>query len=141
MDKVLQAKELRRALQMYVQGNITEESEMMAVASIYPSWEDLLATKKQYPAKTVFKWGENADGETQLWSFLADYTPQAIYMPDKDISHYKKVGVTEAGVAIWTQPLSAEDAYEKGDVVSHRGKRWNSDFEGKNGWEEEPETH
>ena len=60
MDKVLQAKELRRALQMYVQGNITEESEMMAVASIYPSWEDLLATKKQYPAKTVFKWGENA---------------------------------------------------------------------------------
>ena len=69
-------------------------------------------------------------------------------MPDKDISHYKKVGVTEAGVAIWTQPLSAEDAYEKGDVVSHRGKLWNSVFEGKNvwepgvfGWEEEPETH
>ena len=141
--KEIKARQLRRALQLFVQGNITDESQMMEVADIYPSWEDLLASKKEYPAKTVFKWGEDANGETQLWSFISAYTPQEIYPPDVDISHYKKVGVDESGVMAWTQPLGATDAYMQGDIVSHNGKHWVSSVDnnvwepGVYGWEEQ----
>ena len=132
-DKIYLAKQLRRAMQLYI-ANLEDESVMMEVADLYPSWEDLLAQKKNFPAKTVFKWGANADGETQLWSFISDYTPQELYPPDVDISHYKKVGVTESGVPLWTQPLGATDAYQKGDIVEHKGQTWISDLDN-NVWE------
>lgn len=128
------AAQLRRSMQMFVEATITEESQMMEVADLYPSWEELLETKKEFDAGKVFKWGLNADGEPQLWSFISAYTPQEIYTPDKDISHYKKIGVTEDGTPVWTQPLGATDAYKKGDEVSHKGKIWTSDLDG-NVWE------
>ena len=132
------ARQLRRALQMYVQSNVTEESQMMEVADLYPSWEELLASKKSYPAKTIFKWGTNADGETQLWSFIADYTPQEIYPPDVDISHYSKIGIGDDGIPVWSQPYGADDAYHLGDVVRHKDKIWECtqvDGAGNNTWE------
>lgn len=133
-SKKLRARQLRRALQMYVQDSVTDESQMMEVADLYPSWNDLLSSKKEYPAGTIFKWGENADGETQLWSFISAYTPQEIYTPDVDISHYKKVGISEEGIPLWTQPLGATDAYMLGDEVSHNDEIWVSDYDN-NVWE------
>lgn len=137
MDSLQAARELRHALQTYITSNtdiMADESRMMEFSTLYPTWEELLATKKTYPAKTVFRWGTNAAGEPQLWSFISDYQPQEIYTPDQDISHYKKVGVTEDGVSIWTQPLGATDAYMLGDEVSHKGEIWVSDYDN-NVWE------
>ena len=133
--------EFRHAIQLFIQSNteiMADESKMMEVASLFHTWEDLLATKKEYPAGTVFKWGLNDDGETQLWSFISAYTPQEIYTPDVDISHYKKVGVTDDGYPVWTQPLGATDAYKIGDIVSHNGQLWKctqGDGSGLNIWE------
>lgn len=137
MDSLQAARELRHALQTFITSNadiMADESKMMEFSTLYPTWEELLATKKTYPAKTVFRWGINAAGEPQLWSFISDYQPQEIYTPDQDISHYKKVGVTEDGVSIWTQPLGATDAYMLGDEVSHKGDIWVSDYDN-NVWE------
>ena len=137
MDSLQAARELRHALQTFITSNtdiMGDESKMMEFSTLYPTWEELLATKKTYPAKTVFRWGVNAAGEPQLWSFISDYTPQEIYTPEEDISHYKKVGVTEDGVPIWTQPLGATDAYKLGDEVSHKGNIWVSDYDN-NVWE------
>lgn len=135
-----EALELRRALQNFVKATIPadDEAQVMEYASIYPTWEELLATKQSYPAKTIFSWGVTEGGDKQLWSFISDYTPQEIYTPDVDISHYKKVGVTDDGYPLWTQPLGATDAYKIGDIVSHNGQLWKctqGDGAGLNVWE------
>ena len=135
-----EALELRRALQLFVQSTVPvdDESKAMEYASIYPTWEELLATKQTYPAKTIFSWGTTEGGDKQLWSFISDYQPQEIYTPEEDISHYKKVGVTEKGYEVWTQPLCAEDAYRIGDIAYHIDGLWKctqGDGAGLNVWE------
>lgn len=141
MDSLQAARELRHALQTFITSNtdiMADESKMMEFATLYPTWEELLATKKTYPAKTIFRWGVNAAGEPQLWSFISDYAPQEIYTPDQDISHYKKVGVTEDGYDVWTQPLCAEDAYRIRDIAYHIDGLWKctqGDASGLNVWE------
>ena len=135
-----EALELRRALQLFVQSTVPvdDESKAMEYASIYPTWEELLATKQTYPAKTIFSWGTTDGGDKQLWSFISDYQPQEIYTPDQDISHYKQVGITEDGYEVWTQPLCAEDAYHIGDIAYHIDGLWKctqGDAAGLNVWE------
>lgn len=135
-----EALELRRALQLFVQSTVPvdDESKAMEYASIYPTWEELLAAKQTYPAKTIFSWGTTEGGDKQLWSFISDYQPQEIYTPDQDISHYKKVGVTEDGYDVWTQPLCAADAYRIGDIAYHIDGLWivtQGDAAGLNVWE------
>ena len=141
MDSLQAARELRHALQTFITSNtdiMADESKMMEFSTLYPTWEELLATKKTYPAKTIFRWGTNAAGEPQLWSFISDYAPQEIYTPEEDISHYKKVGVTEDGYDVWTQPLCADDAYHIGDIAYHIDGLWivtQGDAAGLNIWE------
>lgn len=130
---LLQAQQARRVFELFA-AQITDESVMMEVADMYPTWEQLVEKKGSYKAGTVFRWGVNDDGETQLWSFISDYTPVDTYTPEQDIAHYKKIGITESGVPIWSQPLGATDAYSKGDKVSHRDVLWTSDVDG-NVWE------
>lgn len=129
-DKVFKAKQLRRALQLWAQ-TLTDESTMMEIADIYPKWN---SNNKSYKIGDIFSYGVNADGETQLYTVLQDHASQADWTPDTATSLYKKVGFTDAGVNIWTQPLGATDAYNAGDVVEHNGQQWTSDVDG-NVWE------
>lgn len=129
-DKVFKAKQLRRALQLWA-ATLTDESTMMEIADIYPKWD---GNSKSYKVGDIFSYGVNADGETQLYSVLQDHTSQSDWTPDTASSLYKKVGFTDSGVNIWTQPLGATDAYNKGDEVSHNGQIWTSDLDG-NVWE------
>lgn len=69
--------------------------------------------------KKVFRYGTNSVGDPQLWSFISDHTPVAHVTPDQDTTHYKQHGVTESGVAYWTQPYVKEDSYNAKDVVFH----------------------
>lgn len=129
-DKVFKAKQLRRALQLWAQ-TLTDESTMMEIADVYPKWNP---NNKSYKIGDIFSYGVNADGETQLYTVLQDHASQANWTPDTAASLYKKVGFTDAGVNIWTQPLGATDAYNTGDVVEHKGQQWTSDVDS-NVWE------
>lgn len=129
-DKVFKAKQLRRALQLWA-ATLTDESTMMEIADIYPKWD---GNSRSYKTGDIFSYGVNADGETQLYSVLQAHTSQTDWTPDTASSLYKKVGFTDSGVNIWTQPLGATDAYNKGDEVSHNGQIWVSDVDG-NVWE------
>lgn len=124
------AKQFRRALQLFA-ASITDESTMMEIADIYPRWS---GDSKSYKVGDIIAYGENADGETQLYTVLLAHTSQASWTPDTTSSLYKVVGFTDDGMSIWTQPLGATDAYNLGDIVEHNGQKWVSDVNG-NVWE------
>ena len=137
MDKVYKAKQLRRALQMFLE-SLTDESKMMEVADIYPKYKVNIA----YKIGDVFSFGTNADGETQLYQVLQAHTSAEQWKPNEATSLYKAIGIESDGTRVWTQPVGATDAYALNDVVTHKGKRWKSIVNanvwepGVYGWEE-----
>lgn len=139
MNKIFLAQQMNRFVQMSVQSaNLTDE-QAMQIADLYPDW----AAMKAYAADEIVKFGVNADGETQLYKVIQAHTSQADWTPDTAASLYKKIGFTDDGVSIWTQPLGATDAYMKGDVVSFENQLWESTVDnnvwqpGVYGWEAE----
>ena len=138
MDKRFLAKQMNRFLQMTVQSANLDDDKAMEVADLYPEWNPL----KAYTVGEVFKYGVNADNETQLYKVIQAHTSQESWKPDATPSLYKKIGFTEDGISIWTQPLGSTDAYMKGDVVSYNGTQWTSTIDGNvwqpgvYGWEE-----
>ena len=120
MNKIFLAQQMNRFVQMSVQSaNLTDE-KAMEVADLYPEW----AEKKAYTENEIVKYGVNDNGETQLYKVIQAHTSQADWTPDTAASLYKKIGFTDEGVSIWTQPLGATDAYMKGDVVSFENQLW-----------------
>lgn len=137
MNKIFLAQQMNRFVQMSVQSaNLTDE-QAMQITDLYPDW----AAMKAYAADEIVKFGVNADGETQLYKVIQAHTSQADWTPDTAASLYKKIGFTDEGVSIWTQPLGATDAYMKGDVVSFENQLWESTVDnnvwqpGVYGWE------
>lgn len=119
-DKTLIAQQMNRFMQMSVQAaNLTDE-KAMEIADLYPEW----VAKKAYGADEIVKYGVNSDGETQLYKVIQAHTSQTDWTPDTAASLYKKIGFTEDGVSIWTQPLGSTDAYMKGDIVSFENQLW-----------------
>ena len=137
MDKVYKAKQLRRALQMFLE-TLTDESKVMEVADIYPKYKLNIA----YKIGDVFSFGTNSDGETQLYQVLQAHTSAEQWKPNEATSLYKAIGIEADGTRVWTQPVGATDAYALNDVVTHKVKRWKSTVDanvwepGVYGWEE-----
>lgn len=129
MDRVERARQLRRAVQLFLQ-TLTDESQMMEAASVYPAY----AAGRRYRAGEIFSFGENADGEPQLYQVSQAHVSQADWPPDQALALYRKIGFSASGLPLWTQPLGASDAYQAGDRVWHQGKRWESRMDG-NVWE------
>lgn len=114
--------ELRRALQIFATTLYADDESAMQIASIYPVW----AADKQYKANDVISYGINSVGDPQLYLVLQAHKSQADWLPDATASLYKKMGISESGYPIWTQPLCAVDAYNLGDIVSYNGKLYKS---------------
>lgn len=129
-DKIFLAKQMNRFMQMQVQSANLPDDRAMEVADLYPAW----VTMKSYAVDEIIKFGVNADGETQLYKVIQAHTSQENWTPDTQPALYKKVGFTESGVPIWTQPLGATDAYMKGDKVSFNGQIYISTVDG-NVWQ------
>ena len=125
--KQLQAMaELRRALQIFATTLYADDESAMQIASIYPVW----AADKQYKANDVISYGTNSVGDPQLYLVLQAHKSQSDWLPDATASLYKKMGIGESGYPIWTQPLGAVDAYNKGDKVTFEGKHYISLIDG-----------
>ena len=130
MDKIFLARQMNAALRLLAQNlNITDR-ERMQIADLYPPWEAV----RNYTAGKILKYGVNEWGETQLYSVIQEHASQDGWKPGGTPSLYSKIGFTDSGVPIWTQPLGASDAYNQGDRVSHDGKIYVSGADG-NVWE------
>lgn len=114
--------ELRRALQIFAATLHDNEETAMQIASLYPVW----AADKQYKANDVISYGKNSVGDPQLYLVLQAHKSQSDWLPDATASLYKKMGISESGYPIWTQPLGAVDAYNIGDIISYNGKLYKS---------------
>lgn len=114
--------ELRRALQLFAATLYDKEETAVELASLYPVW----AVDKQYKANDIVQYGTNSVGDPQLYLVLQAHKSQSDWLPDATASLYKKMGISESGYPIWTQPLCAVDAYNLGDIVSYNGKLYKS---------------
>ena len=128
--------ELRKALQFWLEtlDPDTQAEKILEVPTMYPKY----AVGKAYKTKEIFSYGENAVGDPQLYQVLQNHTSAAEWTPDTATSLYKAIGVTGDGYPEWAQPLGASDAYELGNIVSHKEKIWECtgvDAGGKNSWE------
>ena len=136
MNYITEMLELRKALQFFLAtlDVDTHSADMMEVPSVFPKYQ----VGKAYKTKDVFRYGENAVGDAQLYQVLQDHTSAEQWKPDSTASLYKKIGVTEDGYPEWVQPLGASDAYNTGDIVSYNGKLYQSIIDG-NVWN--PDTY
>lgn len=145
MNKVQQALELRKALQLFLatMNADTQMADIMEVATVFPKYK----VGKAYKVKEVFAYGENAVGDPQLYQVLQEHTSAEHWKPNETASLYKAIGVTENGYPEWVQPLGASDAYNTGDIVSYNGTLYKSIIDGNvwspsdypQGWEQHAE--
>ena len=129
-DKMFVAKQMHRFFEIMAQQMKLDDSTAMEIADLYEPWE----VGKNYEAGKIVKYGVNGDNETQLYTVLQAHTSQEGWEPDTAVSLFKKIGFTPAGYPIWTQPLGASDAYQKGDIVSFGNSLWISTIDG-NVWQ------
>ena len=100
---------------------LTDE-QAMEISTVYPAYE----VGKAYKADEFITYGINDVGDPQLYQVLQDHSSAEQWPPDTATSLYKKIGVTSGGYPEWVQPLGATDAYNKGDIVSYKGKLYRS---------------
>ncbi len=135
-NKVQLALELRKALEMFVSSfdPETDIDKILSIPTVFPKYK----IGVNYKIKDVFSYGENANGDPQLYQVLQTHTSTTEWIPSTATSLYKAVGVSENGIATWVQPLGASDAYNKGDEVMYNGAHYKSLIDN-NVWS--PETY
>lgn len=100
------------------------QSDEQALENIYlyPQWE----SDKDVTIGERYRYGE------KLYKCIQAHHTQADWTPDKTPALWTEVSVDEWPE--WKQPTGAQDAYAKGDKVSHKDKHWVSDVDA-NVWE------
>lgn len=108
---------------------------MIEKASISLTDEDALQAVELYPAwvtGTAYTVDERIRYNSTLYRCVQAHTSQADWTPDATPALWTVVSLDEWPE--WRQPIGAQDAYAKGDKVSHNGKHWISEVDG-NVWE------
>ena len=108
---------------------------MIEKASISLTDEDALQAVELYPAwqtGTAYTVDERIRYNSTLYRCVQAHTSQANWTPDVTPALWTVVSLDEWPE--WVQPTGAQDAYAKGDKVSHNGKHWISEVDG-NVWE------
>ena len=89
---------------------------------LYPVWKEDLSVA----IGDRYRYGET------LYKCNQSHTTQADWTPDVTPALWSVVSLDEWPA--WVQPTGAQDAYAKGDKVSHNDKHWISDYDA-NTWE------
>ena len=101
--------------------SLTDEDALQAV-ELYPAWQ----------TDTAYTVDERIRYNSTLYRCVQAHTSQADWTPDATPALWTVVSLDEWPE--WVQPTGAQDAYAKGDKVSHNDKHWTSDVDA-NVWE------
>ena len=99
-----------------------DDETALEVTDLFEPWQ----SGKAYAADDRVKY------EDQLYRCVQAHTAQDDWTPDVTPALWARVSVEEWPE--WIQPTGAQDAYNKGDKVSHNDKHWTSDYDA-NIWE------
>ena len=120
--KLGHAKRLRRLIEQ-TSATLTD-TEALEGVELFPMWK----TDHAYVA------GDRVQYEGKLYKCLQAHTSQDDWTPDVSVSLWVEVSDPSIEYPDWKQPVGAQDAYMKGDKVSHLEKHWVSDVD-YNTWE------
>ena len=114
------AYKLREAI---VQASVSLPDEVaLEAVELYPMWEE----------NTAYTADERIRYEDILYRCVQAHTSQEGWEPPNVPALWTVVSIDEWPE--WVQPTGAQDAYSKGDKVSHNSKHWVSDVDS-NVWE------
>lgn len=116
-----QARKLRTLIER-MSADLTDEDAYTA-PQLFPMW-----TLKQYTT------GDRVQYADKLYKCIQAHTAQSDWSPDVAVSLWVEVADPSVEYPDWVQPTGAQDAYQKGDKVSHNSKHWVSDYDS-NVWE------
>jgi len=100
-----------RAMIVKASTSLTDEDALEAI-ELYPQWQ----TGTAYTADERIRYNNT------LYRCVQSHTSQDDWTPDKTPALWTVVSLDE--FPEWVQPTGAQDAYNKGDKVSHNGKHW-----------------
>jgi len=98
-----------------------------------PEWEDAEDVVDEWQAGASYYVGDVFAYDGVEYECIQSHTSQAGWEPPNAPSLWK-VHKKEGDVPEWVQPTGAQDAYAKGDKVTHNGKTWVSTADN-NVWE------
>ena len=101
----------------------TDEAALESI-DLFEKWDDLLGI----PVEA----GKRVQDGGVLYRCVQEHTPQADWRPADTPALWTVVSLDEWPE--WRQPTGAQDAYAKGDKVTHGGQHWVSDVDA-NVWE------
>ena len=101
--------------------SLTDEDALQAI-ELYPNWQ----------TGTAYAVDERIRYNSTLYRCVQSHTSQDDWTPDKTPALWTVVSLEE--FPEWVQPTGAQDAYQRGDKVSHNGKHWISTADN-NVWE------
>lgn len=119
------ARFLRAKIEQMSESTITEDSEALDYADLFPTWN---GNGVKYTAGYRVRYGSD------LYKVLQEHESQEAWNPIDAPSLFAKVLIPDPGVIPeWEQPEST-NGYSKGDKVTHNGKTWESQVDN-NVWE------
>lgn len=122
MTKLEAAKQLRKALQMFVE--TLEDEKAIEVVSVFSGWNE----------NAEYSIGDRVQYNDTLYKCLSAHTAQESWTPENAPSLWAKVLIPNTNIIPeWEQPDST-NPYMTGDKVLHNNKTWESSIDN-NIWE------
>ena len=98
--------------------------------------EKVIETVTTWKVGASYKKNDLVKKDSVLYMVLQDHTSQEDWPPETTYALYRKIRGDSPTPTVpeWVQPTGAHDAYNKGDLVMHKDKKWESMIDA-NVWE------
>lgn len=116
---------LVEAIGVMAQNADLSDEDALSISQFYPEW----IVGKSYKSTEIVRYEDN------LYRIVQDHTSQEDWRPDTTASLYSLIKIGDDGIEEWIAPTGSHDAYEKGAIVRHNDRIWESIFDGMNVWE------